>query len=176
MAFGSKTTTSLVNTNPLRRLKKVLGMGDSSHPAVTEMYKRWAKIYKGFLHTRFKAASTGNGTWKPLSTRTIKRKKSSLILIETRTLIDAVNPEMDNAPGSFMQRTGFVLEVGYGGSAVHPTSAKNRRRITVEQIAGFHQKGVGKLPQRRIVVGPDKPTIALVTAEINKTVGILLNS
>ena len=164
----AKIKNSLVNVNPIRKLNKVLQLGNvqNNHPRVVTMYKNWTKIYRKFIHDRFRSASQGDGTWPSLSARTIARKKSALILIETRSLINAVDPELYNAPGSFARRNGNGLLVGYGGDIVHPTAAKNGRATSIAEVAEFHQAGSGKLPQRKIIVAPDRATIDLVAAEI----------
>lgn len=130
------------------------------------MYDNWKKIYRRQIHTRFKSASGGDGTWPPLARSTAKRKKSSLILVETRTLLNAVDPDIYNAPGSVGQRTNSGLLIGYGGNVVHPTSTRTKRSTTIAEIAEFHQVGGGRLPQRKIIVAPTKERIDAVTAEI----------
>lgn len=186
--FGKQTRLGLSNTNPIRRLAKALDLTGAAknHPRVVKMYKEWTKIYRGFVHKRFNAAARGNGTWPPLArprstprTKSGKRDKrftrsGNLILIDTKTLLNAVDPDLYNAPGSFSRREGSGLIIGYGGEVVHPTAAANGRNITIAQIAGFHQAGGGRLPQRRIIVGPDQDTIGKVTAEVNATVRDLL--
>ena len=172
----ANTRSSLVNTNPLRKLSKALIMSkaDNRHPRVVEMYKQWTRIYRTFIHNRFKTNSRGGGDWAPLSARRIQKRGHSRILIETNTLLNAVSPDIYNAPGSFARRQGNGLIVGYGGSVVHPTAAKSGRSTTIQEIAGFHQTGGGRLPQRRIIVGPDKATVELVTKEIQAAVQDIL--
>lgn len=172
----AKTRNSLVNVNPLKKLAKALRLSgeNNKHPRVVSMYKEWTRIYRTFIHTRFTNNSRGGGDWAPLSARRIKRKGHSRILIDTNTLLNAVSPDIYNAPGSFARRQGDGLIIGFGGTVVHPTAAKSGRSTTIEQIAGFHQSGGGKLPQRRIIVGPDRPTIDLVTKEIEAAVGDII--
>jgi len=165
-----------VNTNPIRKLYKVLaavGSG-SSHPRVREMYKTWTRIYRTYIHERFQTYSRGGGDWPPLAKRTVDRKKSSLILIETRTLINAVDPGKYNAPGSYARQQGQGIVIGYGGSVVHPTAAKSGRSFTIAQIAEFHHDGGPRLPRRRIIVGPDRETVLAVTKEVNLTMRDLI--
>ena len=174
--MARKTASSLVHVNPMRRLTKALAQinADSKHPRIREMYKNWASIYRGFIHGRFVAYSNGGGDWAPLRPRTIKRKGHALILRETRTLINAVDPEIHNAPGSYSRLEGKQFVVGYGGSVIHPTSRDGKRDFTIEEIAAFHQAGGGNLPQRRIIVGPDRATVDLVAEEINAAVRDIL--
>lgn len=183
-----RTQRKLTNTNPLRKLKKVLQLSNasSSNPIVSRMYDKWVKIYKGFLHRRFKSAAAGDGTWPPLARpKVVKRTKSGkrdkrytkqgdLILIDTKTLINAVDPTIYNAPGSFSRRYTNGVIVGYGGEVIHPTAEKSGRRITIQQIAEFHQAGGGSLPQRKIIVPPDLETILKITKEINKATAEML--
>lgn len=170
--MARKTRNALVNVNPIRKLTKALRLSnaDNKHPRVVEMYKQWTRVYRRYLHNRFKRNSRGGGEWAPLSERRIRKKGHSRILIETNTLINAVDPDIYNAPGSFARRQGNGLIVGFGGTIVHPTAAKSGRSTTIEQIAGFHQVGGGKLPQRRIIVAPDRATIDEVTKVVNSAV------
>jgi len=166
-----------VNVNPLKQLKAVLksvGRSSNNNPIITTMYKNWTTIVRTFLHNRFIGASRGDGTWPALAKRTVDRKKSSLILIETNTLINAVDPGRYNAPGSYARRQGDGIVIGYGGSVVHPTAAKKGRSFTIQQIAEFHHDGGGKLPRRRIMVGIDRETVQKVTSEVNKAMLLLI--
>lgn len=175
--MARKAASSLVNTNPMRRLSKALSQinATSGHPRIRLMYKNWAGIYRGFVHRRYLNHSNGAGDWPRLRPRTIKRKGHSLILIHTRTLINAVDPNIYNAPGAYARLEGNQFVVGYGGSVIHPTSRSGGRNFTIEEIASFHQAGDGNnLPQRRIIVGPDKNTVNLVTAEINSAIRDIL--
>lgn len=175
--MARRTASVLVNVNPMRRLTKVLGQvnASSSHRRVKQMYTNWARIYRGFIHNRFVDHSHGGGDWAALRPRTIKRKGHALILYETRTLVNAVDPDIYNAPGAYARHEGKQFVVGYGGNVVHPTARANSRSFTIEEIAAFHSYGMGpRLPERRIIVGPDAATVALVTEEINETIAYLL--
>jgi hypothetical protein len=174
--MARKTRSALVNVNPMRRLAKTLAQvnANSSHTRIKEMYKNWAAIYRGFIHGRFVNYSGGGGDWAPLRPRTVKRKGHALILQETRTLINAVDPSMHNAPGSYSRLEGKQFVVGYGGNVIHPTTRSGGRSFTIEEIAAFHQNGGGNLPKRRIIVGPDKATVGLVTEEINSAIRDIL--
>jgi len=165
-----------VNTNPLKQLKRVLlAVGSNSqNPIVVQMYKNWTRIVRTYLHNRFTVFSRGGGDWPPLAKRTVDRKKSSLILIETNTLINALDPGKYNAPGSYARRQGDGIVIGYGGSVIHPTAAKSGRSFTIQQIAEFHQEGGPRLPRRRIIVGPDRETVVQVTTEVNRAMLALI--
>lgn len=141
------------NINPLKGLMS--DFHGLSGEGRKEVYVRWIVRYKKFLQTRYRKASSGGGSWPPLSPKTKKRvkKRSRLILIDSKTLFDALRPlktlARNPAPGAFTKIGRKSVLVGYGSSAKHPTA-----KMTIHSLALIHQQGRGRVPKRPIIVKP----------------------
>lgn len=122
----------------------------------------WASQYSAFARRRFATHSRGLGDWAPLAEGTIRarrpgrrrRKESSkprrvAILRDTGVLFASLTV---GAAGNKVQKTSKGIMFGFSNAAHNEDSA------TIAQIAGFHQKGGGRLPQRKILVAPDTAT------------------
>jgi len=72
------------------------------------------------------------------------------ILINTGLLFAATKPVFMNAPGQLQEFLGNGIEVGFGGPGRYPDG-----NATIADVAAFHQRGGGRLPQRRILIEPD---------------------
>lgn len=113
-----------------------------------ETYRRWGEIYRGFLQLRFSRLSRGGGEWPPLAPRTIARKGHSRILFDTNTLYEALNPRLTNRPGQYQRNIPYGIHVSIRGGS-HP-----KAKVSIGDLARFHQQGAGNNPKRTIIVGP----------------------
>ena len=112
-----------------------------AHKRITEM---WEVIYLTFLHKRFLTA--------PWPER--KRHYEHPLLMETKTLLNVIDPRLQHPPGSLRETHGLTLEIGYGTDAIHP----KKRKTPIAEIAGFHQRGTKHMVMREIIVLPDDET------------------
>jgi len=85
---------------------------------------------------------------------TIRVSGSFSILRDYGILYAVLDPVFASAPGALEQVINGGIRVGFGGPAKHPGGKK-----TIAQIAGFHQRGGGRLPKRTIIVPPDDATL-----------------
>lgn len=155
-----------VDLSPLIKFKERV-LQKSGHVRVA--LKQWAAIYRGFIQERFDKYSKGGGNWRALSPVTIagRRKGSGVsavatILRDTGTLFVALDPGKLN-PGAIEKHTAFGVTVGYGGSGSHP-----KGKMTIAKLAAIHDQGLGRMPQRQIIVGPDAKTLKLMTKAMDR--------
>lgn len=149
-----------VNFRPLERLARKI---ETRHGPLNDVYIQWAARYRAFAKRRFVKASRGDGTWKDLSPVTKKRRRKArrghkgprvfAILRDTGTLFAALEPRLEN-PGSLKKLLQKGVRVGYGGSAKHPSGG-----LTIARLAEIHNRGLGRVPQRKIIVTPDRKTM-----------------
>ncbi len=137
-------TTDLKGYNLLRR--NILKGSSSGRGEFRTIYKKWAVIYRRFLFRRFKKFSKGGGNWRKLKKSTIRNKGHSLILRDTDTLLDSLTPVFSKLPGQYERIIPGGIEVGIRGGK-HPKS-----KVSVGQLASFHQTGAGNYPARKIIV------------------------
>jgi len=165
--------TVRTNIDPLKALARELHDAPRSGP-VDAMFKQWGTRYLAFTRRRFVAFSGGGGDWPdlapstkkarrgPTSRKKVRRRKGAAtttrgsgrkfaILRDTGTLLAALDV---GAPGNRFDRLPDGIEVGFGGPSRHP-----KGKATIADIARFHNQGAGKLPQRKIIVPPDSPTV-----------------
>ncbi len=142
----------------LTRFRKAITSGNSD--LALRVLKVWARIYQGYVLTRFNTFSRGGGDWAPLSPATLaKRRKGSgknpaAILADNGDLRTALLPGIN--PG-WQQTTGpWRLTLGFGGPAAHSGGGQ----ATIADIANFHHAGSGNLPQRQIIVQPPGDVLA----------------
>lgn len=136
--------------------------------------RQWGVIYRAAMQERFAKFSMGGGNWRKLRPATIRRRRQRIdntrfgrtasILRDTGTLYAALNPVL--SLGSKEELTQFGIIVGFGGTSKHPSS----RRKSIKEIAEIHQSGLGRSPKREIIVKPDRNTIAVMAAVMEKAV------
>jgi hypothetical protein len=164
-----------VNIGPIQNLRRALESGDGH---VAQAYKDWAFIVRVFEHSHFIKSSRGGGDWPPLKPGTIagrrhgkggnfKRGSKALaaarasgggqvsILWDVGTLITALDPVFQGAPGAIEEPEANGITIGFGGPSMHPDS-----NVTIADIAMFHDQGMGRNPVRKILIEPDGNTIA----------------
>jgi hypothetical protein len=147
---------------------------------ISRVFKQWAVRYRRFSLKRFNRMASGG--WTPLKKqrkRDItaakrKRKKkarvrNAKILIDSGTLRTALNPTVTSQPGGILDLMTGGLQVGYGGPARHPNSVGS----SIAEIAGYHQDGAGSLPERLIIVLPDKSTITAMEGDLARALNKL---
>lgn len=144
------------------------GAGGGGNP-MDNLFKQIAARYLAFIRRRFVKFSRGGGDWKDLarSTKLARRHKFKkkgrrrskhligktlelgrfAILRDTSTMFNALSL---GSPGNLYKKIRHGIRVGFGGPARHVGG-----KATIADIAGFHNKGKGKLPKRRIIVEPD---------------------
>lgn len=112
--------------------------------------------------------SRGGGEWPPLKKSTIARRRkgkgggrTAAILINTGLLYATLAP---SPSGAWIEEdTPTGVRFGYGGPTKHGDG-----KVTIADIASFHQEGAGKLPVRKVIAEPDKATLELMTRRINE--------
>jgi hypothetical protein len=119
---------------------------------VQRIVQAWTKIYAQFSLKRFKAASRGDGTWRPLAPATIEAKGSTLILRDTDVMFKALDPELIDVFDSEVKGARFQALVRFGENVSYPSG------VTVHELITFHSRGMGHLPQRKVLDDPDKVT------------------
>ena len=137
----------------LRKYKKELrGHTETSK----RILKRWEQRYAGFLHARFVRFSKGGGDWRVVKRRRRRGQRGRIsrrILYVTGTLLGALKKKSPG-PGALRKFTRWTVTVGYGGRARHPGG-----KVTVADLASFHQVGAGTLPIRKVIVRPNSEVI-----------------
>lgn len=95
-----------------------------------------------------------------------RKNRKFTVLRDTGTLMNVLSPTFTGAPGAVQDFSPFAVTVGFGGNERH-----GKGSATVADIAGYHQRGSGKLPKRRIIVGPDATTIATMGKVLKDAIG-----
>jgi hypothetical protein len=127
-----------------------MAKGGGTSPIVQECLEKWEARWRAYIQARWVKYSKGGGDWPPLKKG---YRPGGSILRDTSTMFNAMSPFMD-APGKFSKQSGFSVTVGFGGPEPHPR-AKN---LTISQLAEIHQRGLGNVPVREMVVPPDEKT------------------
>jgi hypothetical protein len=134
--------------------------------AMPVFWKKVGAIYRSFAQERFSRLSRGGGEWPPLAESTIarRRKRSSSILYDKGLLFAALAPSLNAGGGAYEQVTSTGVRLGYGG----PMKYEGEGKVTLADIASFHQTGSDRLPQRKIIVEPDQATMNIMIRELDK--------
>lgn len=157
---------------PLEKLTKGVVEGLTTTTAsgpIRDVLKKWAARYRSFAQLRFDRFSKGGGNWKPLAPSTLRRRRKgkrknvrkATILRDTGTLFAALDPTFTSRPGQLEKNIPFGITVGYGGPHRHP-----KGRVTIADIASFHQEGGPRLPKRELIVKPDGKTLAAMANDM----------
>lgn len=86
----------------------------------------------------------------------------NLILQRFGKLIAALNPVFTGLPGQFEQATQQGFEIGIGGPGAYDEG------ITIGEVANIHQHGLGRVPQRKIIVRPPGSEIRGMAEDMKK--------
>lgn len=95
---------------------------------------RWGIMAAEHYYGRFKQFSAGGGNWAPKKSFSV----SPLILRDTDSLLEALNPRNVAAPGRLHDIKPFEARVGFGGGASHP-----KARMSIAKLADIHNSGKG---------------------------------
>lgn len=130
-----------------------------------------AKKYESFIKRRFKRYSRGSGNWKPHSPATIRQRKKGKgkmkgkgkpeLLKDTGTVFKGLTI---GAPGNLMEPIKGGVRFGITGRGRHPSGMR------VSELALIHDQGLGRVPQRKIIVKPDEATERQLVATIKRVV------
>lgn len=128
-----------VDLSPLTNLKRYT---DQNKARLTSIA---ADRYIAFLRRRNLRLSGGGGEWPPLKPETVDRKKRrkvaknpNWILREYEVLLRSIGKK----------RVGNRTFVGFVQNTEHP------RGPSVIKLAAIHQKGLGRVPRRRVIIPP----------------------
>lgn len=134
-------------SNVRRSMVAPLNSADGIGPGIQEA----AKLYAVEMQKRFNRASGGDGTWKPLAPSTVKKKARETLF-----------------PRQILYLTGAMFASLTPGAPnnVYDVLRDRVRYGTKDKKAGYHQKGGGRLPQRRILIPPSQELIQQCTAPI----------
>lgn len=161
--------TVKVDLRALKRFQAALrsDLRGSTNGPVRAAIHQWAMRYRSFAQERFDTFSKGGGNWQKLSAATIRGRRGKQqrvsILRDTGTLFNALAPTFDGKPGQLQQDIPFGVRVGFGGAAKHPTA-----NATVADIARFHDQGLGRNPQRQIIVKPPSSVTRLMATDMER--------
>lgn len=153
--------------------KKVLENPQAMEP----IFQQWARIFTAFIRRRFDRASRGDGTWPPLAPSTIARRRKGRkgtvrkvsILRDTGLMFRQLAPELLTVASTSKSGAIFSSTCSFGNSASYPKGP------TVSQVMAFHQKGGGRLPQRKIIVDPDAKTSEQMARAAKRIVTDIVN-
>jgi hypothetical protein len=127
--------------------KKLAASLRSGEGPVKETLATYERLYRSFVLRRFDRFSRGEGNWLPLSWRTMLRKRSTAILVDTRFM------RLRLATGiRAVRRTKDSLVMGFTSLETHPTAG-----VPVAELATKHDRGIN-VPARPILVQPDEQT------------------
>lgn len=165
--------TVKMNLRPLTRFIEKI---ESRYGPLNDVYLQWASRYRAFAKLRYMRFARGGGDWDPLAEVTKRRRRKAAkgkkgkrkkrkfsILIDTGTLVGALAPKIEN-PGSIKMLLQQGVRVGYGGSAKHPRA----RGLTIARLAEIHNKGLGNVPARPIIVPPDNKTLDRMVRDLER--------
>lgn len=141
--------TTEVRTPGIERMKRTL-----SQRLAEKVMDAWEVIYRAFIRDRFERFSRGAGNWRAIKPSTAARKGSTLILRDTDRLFRDLSPLRDNSGALQIRRRSFRMTAFLGAGRSYPSG------VTTGEVASFHNEGDDRLPQRRIVVQPDSPTLS----------------
>ena len=184
-------TTVKVDLSGLKRFQRVIeeDLRRRANGPIRRAIRQWGARYRSFAQQRFVTFSRGGGDWKDLADSTKARRRAGrkgkrtkkgrkgvegaatgtfAILRDTGTLLAALAPVFSSKPGQLQQDIPFGVRVGYGGPGRHP-----RGKVTIADIASFHQEGFGNLPARKIIVPPDAPTMDRMAGDMERGLATL---
>lgn len=158
-----------------------LAIRNANHPAMIGMLKQWAALYRSFSQRRFARFSRGGGDWPPLALSTQRQRRGArrgragsrvfAILRDTGILFAGLDPKVSIRPGQLERRRRLSVQVGYGGSALHSGA-----KITIARLAEIHDRGLGRVPVRQIIVVPDVITRRRMERSATKKIDQLARS
>ncbi len=144
-----------INIGPLAKFKAPLSKqrGD-----IKAGIKEASGIYVAYVLKRFDANSRGGGDWRPLKPETIATKGSSAILVDTRALRQALGASIEVVVKTEPRLTVIAKLKG--------RRRHRRAKMAVADLATIHHFGLGRVPQRKILIQPDRKTSSQMSAAI----------
>jgi hypothetical protein len=119
--------------------------------------------YLESMRERFVEQSGGAGEWPELA-RLTQRERARLGFNPTRPILTRLailyTALRAGQPGSASEFTHDSLRAGIGGPERHPGYGDRPPSLTIGQIAEIHQRGLGRVPVRRILVDPSDSVLA----------------
>lgn len=116
------------------------------------------------MNERFVTYSRGGGDWKPLKRKRRRGKRNRAALLrDTGTLFAALSTQFSGAPGQLQENLKNGMRVGFGGPARHPGGV-----ITVAELAAVHNFGLGRMPERKIIVDPSKKVLNQMANDVKR--------
>ncbi len=105
--------------------------------------------------------------------RLVRAGKLVSILRDTNTLFLTLDPVFRNQPGAFQATIPFGIQFGIGGNQRY-SGGKGKGQATIADIASFHQRGSGRLPQRKIFVDAPSSLTDSISADLQRAIDKLL--
>ena len=164
-------------------LREFAGIVRSKAGPIRRAIRQWAARYRGFAQRQFRANSLGGGRWRKLKRKRRRGKlKFARILRDTGTLYAALTPQFLSKPGQMERLVPDGVATGFGGPAMHPGRRRTKKRkgairvskpakrVTVAQIAAWHNAGVPSinLPKRQIIWDPDEQTESRMAGDMRR--------
>ena len=162
------STKVVLNLHGLRRFREALesDLRTSEAGPIRDALKDWAVLMNRYLTRRWREGDN----WPPLAEATLARKRRlglrREILRATDQMYQAFAIEVSRKPGRISEAIPFGIRVGFGGGMQYPHDTA--KGLTIAELASIHQKGGGRLPQRKIIVPPDTATRAKMRAVMQK--------
>jgi hypothetical protein len=137
---------------------------------------------------RYGGAKTRGDAVRAIDSRIAKTKAGSP---QRKTLLKSRKRLLSGSGTGILRDKGVLyasLVIGSFGNAFGPNAAGTGIRFgfkavphgtsgkTINQIAGYHQRGAGHLPVRRIIVPPDSETVKLMAADAGRMMRTILSS
>lgn len=119
----------------------------SGEGVMKDVLTSWERRYRAFCVRRFDRYSRGGGDWKKLSPVTIALKKSTAILVDTRTMRLRLPLAIRTS-----QITKNSVTLTFRDGYVHP-----KARVSIARLLTKHDLGRAT-PKRPILVQPDDQT------------------
>ncbi len=163
-----------VNLHGLRKFKAALSndLRSSEARPIRDALNEWAVILARFWTARWSMFSGGGGNWRPLNAKYLARKVRKgllpLILRATDEMFQNFAPDLAKKPGRLSEEIPNGIRVGFGGGMNYPHTTNPK--VTIAQLAMFHQIGAGNLSARKIIVPPDTETRAKMRATMEEAV------
>ncbi len=147
-------------------MKKRLGKSVKNAKTRKKLRERIAKTEKQFRSSKVAGARAKHmERFKSARQKAIARKLAGkhAILRDTGIMFAALNPTFNGAPGALERNIPFGIEVGYGGPGGH-----GKDHISVSDLAEIHDKGLGRVPKRQIIVEPSPQVVAAMTGDMKR--------
>ena len=155
--------TVAVNLHGLRKFKGVLESTDlrtSEAAPIREALVKWGDLITNYLTKRWQIFSMGGGNWTALNAKykawKVRKGFLPFILRMTDQALSLFWIDFSRKPGALNEDIKFGVRIGFGEAMQVPHMTNPQ--MTVASIMMLHQQGVGKLPQRKVIVGPDTAT------------------